>query len=429
MATSSPNEKGGSNQNKPQSPPLLAASPSTSSSEQAAVSTRIISGSIGSVVTALCVTPLEVVKVHLQNAKPTNPTPPSPIIPQNVSLCPKGCGTFVLNNGLCDSILPKCAVPYFDERGNLKCLDTTKSAATKSKPAIITATTTTGSSSSQGTFAMIRSIFLKEGYQGIYAGLAPTLVMGVPSTVFYYTVYDEILAHARNNYHLTSAWIPFWAGSSARLGTTLLTAPLELVRTRQASRVGAGQDVASNGGILAELRQIVRQEGCGALYKGLGPTLWRDVPFSGIYWVSLEQFRAFYTAQLIDGKGRPSAVQQAGISFLSGASAGMVAAACTTPFDVVKTRQQSAILTTTAVEAPAELAACKHDGHVVYRAAPAEVSGRTIWSDLRAIYEMEGVNGLWRGNQTRMIKVAPSCAIMIMCYELGKSMLTPSNNY
>lgn len=77
----------------------------------------------------------------------------------------------------------------------------------------------------------------------------------------------------------------------------------------------------------------------------------------------------------------------------------------------------------------AGVAACNHDGHMVYKATATaeEVSGRSVWSALYSIYETEGVSGLWRGNQTRMLKVAPSCAIMIFSYELGKIMLTSSS--
>jgi Mitochondrial carrier protein len=35
----------------------------------------------------------------------------------------------------------------------------------------------------------------------------------------------------------------------------------------------------------------------------------------------------------------------------------------------------------------------------------------------------EGMAGLWRGNQARMLKVAPQYAIMISCYEVGKKVL------
>jgi Mitochondrial carrier protein len=97
------------------------------------------------------------------------------------------------------------------------------------------------------------------------------------------------------------------------------------------------------------------------------------------------------------------------------------------PFDVVKTRAQSEILVSITPRAP-EIAACgcDHSGQVAYKSPTASgtAGGRSVWSALQTIYEVEGINGLWRGNTARMIKVAPSCAIMIMCYEFGKNVLT-----
>jgi hypothetical protein len=112
---------------------------------------KIISGSIGSIFTAAAVHPLEVVKVRRQAIS-------SPL-PSNVTLCPQGCGTIVINNGLGDCTLPKSAVPYFDSTtGKLKELPTTKLT---------------------GTFGTFRRILMNEGLSGLYAGLKPTLVMGV----------------------------------------------------------------------------------------------------------------------------------------------------------------------------------------------------------------------------------------------------------
>jgi hypothetical protein len=39
---------------------------------------------------------------------------------------------------------------------------------------------------------MLRRIFVKEGFAGIYAGIYPTLVMGVPNTVLYFVMYEEL---------------------------------------------------------------------------------------------------------------------------------------------------------------------------------------------------------------------------------------------
>lgn len=98
--------------------------------------------------------------------------------------------------------------------------------------------------------------------------------------------------------------------------------------------------------------------GVGGLWKGLGPTLLRDVPFSGVYWGVYESIKSFYSVT----------TPEITFTFLSGAVAGSVsncikkkldfncqitshfmnvscfelqiAAFVTTPFDVVKTHKQ-----------------------------------------------------------------------------------------
>ena len=66
---------------------------------------------------------------------------------------------------------------------------------------------------------------------------------------------------------------------------------------------------------------------------------------------------------------------------------------------------------------------CNHGGHVVYQTESTAAASTSVFAHMRTIYSTEGVAGLWRGNQTRMIKVAPSCAIMIFSYDLGKRLL------
>ena len=43
---------------------------------------------------------------------------------------------------------------------------------------------------------------------------------------------------------------------------------------------------------------------------------------------------------------------------------------------------------------------------------------------MRAIAREEGYRGLWRGLTARVAKIAPSCAIMISSYEIGKKALS-----
>lgn len=40
------------------------------------------------------------------------------------------------------------------------------------------------------------------------------------------------------------------------------------------------------------LKNMMATEGASGLWRGLGPTVFRDVPFSGIYWAIYESLKA-----------------------------------------------------------------------------------------------------------------------------------------
>jgi len=425
-----------------------------STAEQPPAWAKLVSGSVGSIITALTVTPLEVVKVRQQAAaKVSSPPNMSPAAKNGLQLCPKGCGTFILNNGLTECLLPKNAVPYFDvngkivaEAGTLSATATAHSsqhvlagdavtAATSRAPSTGAAAATASSSAQQsalrnlGTFAMMRRIFAKEGLSGIYSGLGAGLIMGVPNTVLYFVTYEELISRWRTQRN--KDWIPAVAGGSARIVASAATAPFELVRTRQAAAIGSKVVTSasasstmtcsiSNTSIMQEFQRIVQAEGAIGLYKGLSPTLMRDVPFSAIYWMTLEQFRAMWRRK---SSSMPTPLEQFGQALFNGSTAGMFAAACTTPLDVVKTRRQTAMVEHFLSSSPSS---CDHAGAkpAATNAAANQPSGTT--EILRTILRDEGIAGLWRGNVTRMIKVAPACAIMLSSYELGKRLLTPA---
>ncbi len=76
---------------------------------------------------------------------------------------------------------------------------------------------------------------------------------------------------------------------------------------------------------------MLKQDGGDA-----GATLARDVPFSALYWSSLEPIRR----AMLPSNARPSQAQIMTANFVAGTVGGGLAAAVTTPLDVVKTRLQ-----------------------------------------------------------------------------------------
>lgn len=277
--------------------------------------------------------------------------------------------------------------------------------------------------------------------------------MGIPNTVLYFYAYDELSARLKKRSPEDRSYLPAIAGASARFIASLSTAPLELLRTRQAARIGSAQGPYAEGkGMIKEFRAMIKTEGVSSLGRGVVPTLLRDVPFSAVYWLSIERMKDFWQSLRHQQRetGAPSSWEQAGQSFINGSVSGMIAAAVTTPLDVLKTRSQivsndviqtfgtsvtqtaSSTVLSTQQHHIGEAALCDHAGALVYHQKPiistttagaAANKPQSTISIARNILTTEGIPGFWRGNTTRMIKVAPACGIMISSYEIGKRLL------
>lgn len=79
------------------------------------------------------------------------------------------------------------------------------------------------------------------------------------------------------------------------------------------------------GWVLSDLRGTVQASGVRTLWRGLSPTLWRDVPFSGLYWYGYEEIRRTMTYYFDEHPhALPSRQQDFVRSFTAGALSGMV---------------------------------------------------------------------------------------------------------
>lgn len=361
---------------------------------------------------ALAVTPLDVAKVRLQNAAPSQqPAVHNAVYHSSSSsgahhaqLCPSGCGALVWKDA------------RYRGRNMSSVAAEQHHAALQQQQ----------SERSITTLQMLRKIWTEEGIAGLYRGIRPTLLMSLPNTMIYYTCYDELVQYVRASV-LPAAWqgyAPLVSGGAARWLSSSATAPLEFLRTREAS---------SNTKSVSSLRHIIQTEGFWTVYKGLAPTLWRDVPFSAIYWLTIEELRVVWK-QHYDNTGPSNVSEQFAQSFINGFIAGTVSACLTTPFDVVKTRQQAGLVAATANQASSSSTSCSHNGASPIFAQqqqqqPKPSSPQGTWRALYQVFRAEGVAGLWRGNWARTAKVAPSCAIMISSYEVGKRLLLPAESY
>ncbi|KAI8620698.1 mitochondrial carrier domain-containing protein [Chytriomyces sp. MP71] len=104
--------------------------------------------------------------------------------------------------------------------------------------------------------------------------------MQAPSTVLYYIGYEEMRNKLMSTLPPDQAqlYAPVIAGSLARAGTTIAISPLELIRTRM--QAGTGSETSLKG-VLGQVGGMIKTAGVVSMWRGLGPTLLRDVPFSG----------------------------------------------------------------------------------------------------------------------------------------------------
>lgn len=312
---------------------------------------QMIASCSGAFLTSLVATPFDVVKVRLQAQ-------------QNQLFSSRSCYLFC--NGLMDHL---CLCATGTNQFSL------------SSPTRFT-----------GTFDAFVKIARNEGLPSFWNGLSPLLVMSVPLTVIYYTAYDKLkfmLGFRPDSTSLTAVTAPMLAGCIARTASVTVIAPLELVRTKLQSRKNYRYSE-----LFPIIRNAVRQEGILSLWRGLSPMLLRDVPFSMVYWLGFEQFKVMLLTRM---------EYCAMVPFLAGSISGAIAAALTTPLDVVKTHMQVELGETMATT-----------GRTV------SLGTGSMAQVMQKVVQQHGYKGLFAGFVPRCVKVAPACAIMITSYEMCK---------
>ncbi|KAM5361934.1 hypothetical protein ACJZ2D_012810 [Fusarium nematophilum] len=383
---------------------------------------KMVSAMSGSLLTSLLVTPLDVVRVRLQSQKlPQSTVDFSKLALSTNSLTPAQTAEL--------GITSCCREVFFSGGNSDFCLAAPRieglAAAATAPPPAECAVEEVQRRTFSSTFDGLRKIARNEGFTTLWRGLSPTLVMAVPSNIIYFTGYDWLrYNHTSPFSRFSDASAPLTAGSAARILAATAVSPIELVRTRMQAASGT-----STTNHLVEtfegVKEMVGTHGYTSLWRGLTLTLWRDVPFSGLYWWGYESIRSRLTDlreqrqgnslsledDLSEARRRSQSHENHAETFVdaftAGAMSGAFASIVTTPFDVGKTRTQIyQDGSRAAANASSSSALAPEERNMV----------RLLWH----IFKTEGASGLWKGWIPRTLKVAPACAIMISSYEVGK---------
>ncbi|XP_041111352.1 mitochondrial glutamate carrier 1 isoform X1 [Polyodon spathula] len=251
----------------------------------------------------------------------------------------------------------------------------------------------------------------QEGYFGMYRGAAVNLTLVTPEKAIKLAANDFFRNLLSNDGKKLTLFKEMLAGCGAGTCQVIITTPMEMlkIQLQDAGRLAAQKTVSAAGGspppqarsfststaaarrrpsatMLA--RELLKTKGISGLYRGIGATLVRDVPFSMIY------FPLFANLNKL-GPRSPGETAPFYHSFIAGCGAGAVAAVAVTPLDVIKTRLQT------------------------LRKGVGEDTYRGTVDCARRIWQREGYSAFLKGAGCRALVIAPLFGIAQVVYFFG----------
>jgi len=136
----------------------------------------------------------------------------------------------------------------------------------------------------KGALGVIKDVVREDGVLGLWRGMGAHLASFMPQAAVWWASYEEsksLLAR-----HGPASWqgMPghFLAGISAGVVNSIVTNPLDTMKVRVQTKVGAGSSAFNC------LYQMVRREGLTSLGKGLAPKILMAAPVSALSGVCYE---------------------------------------------------------------------------------------------------------------------------------------------
>ncbi|GMH16024.1 hypothetical protein Nepgr_017865 [Nepenthes gracilis] len=256
---------------------------------------------------------------------------------------------------------------------------------------------------SLGVYRSLKKLINHEGIKGLYKGNGASLLRIVPYAALHYMSYEQYRCWLWSNCHFlgTGPVVDLLAGSAAGGTAVLCTYPLDLIRTKLAYQVVDNRQLFRNDinyacssttyrGVQDAFKQVYKERGIRALYRGVGPTLIGILPYAGLKFYIYEELKRHV----------PEEHQNSMVLRLScGALAGLFGQTFTYPLDVIRRQMQ------------------------VENLQQRGVRYRNTKEGLAFVVRNQGWRQLFSGLSINYIKVVPSVAIGFTTYDFMKSWL------
>ncbi|KAJ3067989.1 hypothetical protein HDU98_008823 [Podochytrium sp. JEL0797] len=256
----------------------------------------------------------------------------------------------------------------------------------------------------KGTFPTLAKIWTQEGVHGLFSGLAPSVYAYLPDRIIWFSVYHgakRVLAKELGTEPEGTTTVHLLATLVASVAGTVAVSPLWFVRTRMMAQTTLpGEPHSYNYTSTSNaLSTIVRKEGWGALYKGLGPSL-LGVSHSLIMFPLYERLKLeLRNSKQFHGTNPDGSLTNGSILIASSISK-CIASLATYPHEVIRTRLQTQTTHNYVEKGPG--------GQEVTKVEP---KYRGVIQTAKVLIREEGAVSLYRGLGTSIIRQVPAGAI------------------
>ncbi|KAI9047964.1 hypothetical protein LZ554_007766 [Drepanopeziza brunnea f. sp. 'monogermtubi'] len=239
---------------------------------------------------------------------------------------------------------------------------------------------------SRNPYLLISQIYKAEGLRALYKGCGIMVLGSVGKDAVRFLSFDTVKNAFKQEDGTLTPLRTMLAGMSAGvLASIFAVTPTERVKTAliDDARAGAARRYASTG---HAVRTILREDGLTGLYRGFAGTTMKQASATSLRMGSYNIIKDFEV--------RRGVAQSTAVNFANGAVAGVVTTLLSQPFDTVKTRSQSAKVTTT-------------------------------MQAITGVWKEAGVRGFWKGTVMRLSRTVLSGGILFTTAEAVAKVLNP----
>lgn len=241
-----------------------------------------------------------------------------------------------------------------------------------------------------GTYDCFKKTIQNEGFRGLYRGMAAPLTGVAPifAISFFGFGLGKRLIQSDENQTLSKSEL-FAAGAFSGIFTTSIMAPGERIKCLLQIQQGGNVPQKYNG-MVDCARQLYSEGGIRSIYKGSVATIVRDVPASGMYFMTYELVKEALVP--VDASAKVKLMA----TILAGGCAGIANWLVAMPADVLKSRLQT---------------------------APEGTYPRGMRDVFKQLMEREGPTALYKGVTPVMLRAFPANAACFLGFELAVKFL------